>query len=268
MEKNRLPKLELDGFTNLPNDASYRRGSRTTKRREAPLWKNRAVSIAKKFSAPIKSIRTRTGKETAQETEQSGTGDVDAGYKRLLIKTGVCAAIAITILIISSIDTPLTNSITEAIDDTVSHEFDIDEDIGKLKFVQSLDEDVESVFSALPDAAVVYPADGEIVTAYGESGSHGVRIAPAGTEVVSIARGTVTAVGAIDGMGYVKVVLDAGETAVFYNISPSVLVDDIVMPGQAIGDVVGDYLYIEMTSEGEYIDPIAYIEQRAVLVVQ
>ena len=150
----------------------------------------------------------------------------------------------------------------------MNHEFDIDEDIGKLKFVQSLDDETESVFSALPDASVVYPVEGEIITEYGENGAKGVRIVPVESEVVSIAKGTVTTVGTIDGMGYVKIVLDAGETAVFYNIAPTAQVDDIVYPGQSIGDVTGDFLYLEMTSDGEYIDPIAYIEQRAAMVVQ
>ena len=151
----------------------------------------------------------------------------------------------------------------------MNHEFDIDEDIGRLKFVDNLNDNLQSVFSPLPEAAVVFPAaDGDVLTKFGQAGSKGVRISPVGTEIVCIAKGTVENIGSIDDKGYIKIVLDTGETAYFYNVTASVSVDDIVMPGQAIGNVEGDHLYLEIKSGETYIDPIEFIQQRAALTVE
>ena len=258
MDKENLPRLKTDVFTTV------------TKSRRTPVqktaWQNkrfagaagkRAAAIVQSIGRPIK--RTGASKERNEE--------VDIGYKRLMIKTGICAAIAIVILTLSSIDTPVTNNITDMVGEAVNHEFDIEEDIGRLKFVQSLTGDTQDVFSPLSAEAVVYPAEGEVITQFGESGSQGVRIAPVGTEIVNIAKGTVTEVGDIDGSGYVKVVLDTGETTVYYNVKALVQYDDIVMPGQPIGHTQSDYLYLEMTLNGEYIDPMVYIMQKTAFVV-
>ena len=96
MDKNRLQELELDGFTSA------------AQRRKPPLWKTRAADLADKIRKPIGRIKTRPAPEEADEEPQN----IDATYKRLLIKTGICAVIAIAILTISSIDSPVTNSIT------------------------------------------------------------------------------------------------------------------------------------------------------------
>jgi murein DD-endopeptidase MepM/ murein hydrolase activator NlpD len=191
---------------------------------------------------------------------------VDPAYRKLLIKTGICAGLAIVLLVISSIDTPGAQGLTDTLNQVVNQEFDIDKDIGRLKFVQTLDE-TEAVFSAEPGVLATYPADGRIVTRYGEGGANGVRIEAVGN-VASIAKGTVTAVGDIGNMGYAKVTLDTGQTVAYYNVDPAVQVDDIVMPGQTIGVVLGSYLYLEMKDGDEYIDPIAFIEQKVEAVLQ
>ena len=253
MEKESLPKLETAGFTSVG-------GKSIGKSPRMASWKTKAVSAVKRINGPTDASNTKAEKGAPQV--------VDAAYKRLLVKTGICAGIAIVILIISSINTPTANNISEVIEQTVNHEFDIDEDIGRLKFVQSLDEGLESVFSPTSYTGAVYPADGDVVTAFGDSGAKGVRIAPVETEISSIAKGTVTAVGKIDSMGYVEVALDTGETAVYYNVSPLVQVDDIIYAGQALGNLEGDYLYLELKDGEDYIDPLAYVEQHIVQVIQ
>lgn len=244
MEKPSLPKLETDGFV--------------TKQRARPTWKKKAQGIAK-------SIGMKRGKPQEPVTSDD---EIDIGYKRLLAKTGVCAVVAVTILIISSISTPATANVTQTVDYVVNHEFDVDEDIGRLKFVEALDGETEAVFSAMPAYFVVYPADGDVVTAFGEGGAKGVRMSAQTTDILNIAKGTVTAVGEISGDGYVKVVLDSGETVIYHSLTPCVKVHDIVMPGQVIGEIFEGYLYIEMKDGDGYIDPIAYISERAGMVLQ
>jgi murein DD-endopeptidase MepM/ murein hydrolase activator NlpD len=178
------------------------------------------------------------------------------------VKTGICAALAIAILIIGTVTAPGAGNGVKADSHAASQEFDIPEDIGKLKFVESLD-DVTSVMSVLPDDAAVYPSDGEVVTAFGQAGSCGVRFGAADGTVYSIARGTVAATGEIGGEGYVKTLLDTGETVLYVGLDPLVQTDDIVQPGQIIGTVTADYLYVEMKQGETYVDPAAYIAARA-----
>ena len=246
MDKESLPKLEIDGFTNeakKPEPVVYR------------SWKTKAADLAQKIGIPVKDA-----KEKKINIDKPGTQEVDIGYRRLLIKTGICAAIAVIILGIASINSPVTDTITDTISDALNHELDIDEDIGRLKFVQNLSDETQGVFSTLSDTAAVYPVEGQVITTFGQAGSKGVRFEPAGTQINSMAKGTVEYIGIINDSGYIKVKLDSGETAVYYNISPSVEVDDIVMPGQEIGSLDGDYLYVEIKDGDVYVDPVVYIE--------
>ena len=242
MNKEKLPKLETAFETKVEkSEFMWDNKKEVTDTAKDRGFRDKASSLAK---------RIRQGAEKQSE---------DAGFRKLLIKAGVCAGIAVIVLAISVINTPTANNITEGIDSIVNHEFDIDEDIGRLKFVESLEGSM-SVFSPDTENMVVQPYDGEIVTCFGDGGSSGVRISPTSEDVFSMAKGTVTAVGMIDGKGYAKILLDTGEEVTFYNMSPDIKVDDIVNPGQKIGIVTGDYLYIELMSDGEYIDPVAFVE--------
>ena len=253
MEKQSLPKLELEGFTIYPSGTSpYRPEDSAARTARKASWRDRAFRLVR-----------RRGRAAGKAPGD----DVDPAYRKLLIKTGICAAIAIALLVISTVETPGSGGVTDTLNRVVSHEFDIDKDIGRLKFVQTLDE-VEAVFSEQPGMpTAVYPASGDIVTEFGKSGSKGVRIKASGS-VSSIARSTVTAVSEIGGAGYVVTVLDTGETVTYYNIDPAVQVDDIVEAGQTVGKTLDGYLYVEMKEGEEYIDPIAFIEQQLSAVQQ
>lgn len=237
MENRDLPRLETDGF--VTEDIQKKR-----------------IKLFKRNQAPVK-----TG-------GFNDDGEMDIGYKKLLYKTGICAAIAIALLIISSINNPATERLTQTIGSAVNNQFEIDDDIGRLKFVQNLDDESADVFSAYPESSAVYPAEGEIVTRFGESGSYGVRMAAQSSDILCIAKGTVISVGQIGDAGYVTLVLDSGETAAFYNIIPAVKVNDIVAPGQPLGTLSGKYLYFEMRDGEEYIDPLNYIKQQSASALQ
>ncbi len=251
MEKQSLPKLEIEGFTIYPSGSgSYRPKDGVARAAGKASWRDRAFRLVR-----------RKGRAAGKALGD----DVDPAYRKLLIKTGICAAIAIALLVVSTVETPGSGGVTDTLNRVVTHEFDIDKDIGRLKFVQTLDE-VEAVFSEQPgQPSVVYPASGDIVMEFGKAGSKGVRIEASGS-VRSIARSTVTAVGEIGGAGYVVTVLDTGETVTYYNIDPVVQVDDIVEAGQTVGKMLGGYLYVEMKEGEEYIDPIEYIEQQLLAV--
>ena len=242
MDKNSLPKLEMEGFTSYTKGYAFEEQKRAT-------WRSRAADVMRQAGISV----------GAKAHRAASSDDTDPAFRKLLIKTGICAGLAVVLLVVSSINTPDAQNVTDTVNQVVSHEFDIDKDIGRLKFVQTLDE-TEAVFSAQPDALAVYPADGRVVTAFGEDGSKGVRIEASG-DVSCIAKATVTAVGEIGSMGYVELALDTGETLMYHNIEPAVQVDDIVMSGQTVGAVTGSYLYLEMLSGDEYVDPLAYVQQ-------
>ncbi len=244
MDKTNLPKLETQEFV--------------TRQNEPGNWKTKA----RQFAHSIAVKRERQSKAASSDDE------IDIGYKRLLAKTGVCAAVAVTILVISSISTPASVDVKKAVDYVVNHEFDVEEDIGRLKFVQSLDEETQSVFSAMPDSLVVFPVNGDVVTTFGAGGSTGVRMSAKTSDVLNIAKGTVTAVGEISGQGYVKMLLDTAETVVYHCLTPKVKTDDIVRPGQVIGEIENKYLYIEMKNKDTYIDPIAFINEHTGMVME
>jgi hypothetical protein len=252
MEKQSLPKLDIEGFATYSwGESPYRPESSAIRTAGNESWRHRVSGLMHREGGTVK----------------DKPDDVDPAYKKLLIKTGICAAVAIALLVISTVEPPGEGGITDTLNQVVSHEFDIDKDIGRLKFVQTLDE-TEAVFSEQPGLlAAVYPADGDIVTEYGEAGSRGVRFEASGS-AACIARGTVTAAGEIGGTGYIKTVLDTGETVSYYNIDPAVKVDDIVAAGRTVGEVEGGYLYVEMKDGEEYIDPIAFIEQKLSEVLQ
>ncbi len=191
----------------------------------------------------------------------------DMVYKKLLYKTGICAAIAVALLIVSSTNNPPV-ALSPAMDYASNHQLEIDEDIGRLKFVQNLDEESACVFSAYPESSVVYPADGEIVTKFGESGSSGVRMSTRSSNILCIAKATVISAGKIGDAGYVTLALDTGEKVFFYNIIPAVKINDIVNPGQPVGSLSGEYLYFEMKDGEQYIDPLEFIMQRATAALQ
>jgi murein DD-endopeptidase MepM/ murein hydrolase activator NlpD len=249
MDKDSLPKLELEGF------ASEVKQPEPDKRKHK-TWASR------KLGALLGENTDDVGKRgiSIKIVDDKPKEADDGGYRRLMIKTGICAAIAVVILGIASINSPAANTITDTLGNAVEHELDIDKDIGRLKFVDNLNDETQSVFSPLPEGVAVLPSDGEILTAFGQSGSKGVRIDPVSTQIVSIAKGTIEYIGEIDGKGYIKEKLDTGETAYYYNVDPSVKVDDIVMPGQEIGNLSGDYLYVEIKNGDVYVDPMTYIE--------
>ncbi|HHT66190.1 MAG: peptidoglycan DD-metalloendopeptidase family protein [Caldicoprobacterales bacterium] len=93
----------------------------------------------------------------------------------LLIKIAISTLIALVILLLNTIQLPFTQALVGHIRTAVNQDFDLDEALGKLKFVGDLlPDEVRSVFGQnpeqdLPDHPVFSsPARGEIVLSFGE----------------------------------------------------------------------------------------------------
>ena len=92
MEKQSLPKLEIEGFTIYPSGrGSYRPENDASGAAGKASWRDRASRMV--------------GRKGRAAGKASGD-DVDPAYRKLLIKTGICAAIAIALLVISTVETP------------------------------------------------------------------------------------------------------------------------------------------------------------------
>ncbi|MDD3839056.1 MAG: M23 family metallopeptidase [Clostridia bacterium] len=79
-----------------------------------------------------RSRELRTRYNIQKDDEESGTGDV------MLKKLGICVVIVLIVLLIKSINTPFTQSVTDGIRSVITSSFDIEKNIGKLKFVDEV----------------------------------------------------------------------------------------------------------------------------------
>lgn len=100
----------------------------------------------------------------------------DDGSISLLRNMVICAAIILIVVILKSIDTPFTQNILGYVRDAVTTDLDIDETLGRLKFVDNwIPEGVKAVFSEqrtseeLPiDMKFSVPAEGKVIAFFGE----------------------------------------------------------------------------------------------------
>lgn len=132
-----------------------------------------------------------------------------------VVKMSVAAIIIVVVMLLKSIDTPVTNWAVDRIRDAITHDFDIDESLGKLKFVgeylpgikavfnqnQSRDE-TEKAEEAHEAGEVMYqpvfsaPAEGKVVGFFGRVyGDEGQEVTNQGIDILSPEQGWVYAAG-------------------------------------------------------------------------
>ena len=242
-----LPSLNITGFVSKERHPASRCD---TAEGVAPGWESRrpATQLEPK-------VRTRM--HALKHEEKADAGFIK--YKRLLIKTGICAGILLLIFMLKSIDTPITNDITDGIRTAVSHELEIDE-IGRLKFVSNdAQETAEPAMSSAIAEGYVFPIEGMVELAFGESGSKGVVIRPIGEETVLAAgSGVVRGIDAQE--GWMEIALADGAKLVYRGVVPQAEKGKSVYPGEAVATLAGETLYVELlTSAGEAVDPLSYL---------
>ncbi|MEZ4357162.1 MAG: M23 family metallopeptidase [Eubacteriales bacterium] len=227
-DKSSLDKIELAGFESVEEIRNYR-GIR--------------------LNYPVKS--TANIKNDKNEEKIRG----------LMLKTAVFAVIALSILVLRSIDTPLTSGVIAGIDNA-DQNTTIDEDIGKLKFVENTEGDI----SVSTDANVfVFPVEGKITAKFGEDGSEGISIETSqGANVINAVSGSVYAIEKneedLNG-SIVTMKNEDGSEASYYGVSPAVQEGDTLDSGDLIGTLSGDVLKFEIYVNGEAVDPLSYMDQ-------
>jgi len=97
---------------------------------------------------------------------------------KMMIRIAISVAIAFTVFLLNSIKLPFTQAVVDKVRTVLTYEFDIDDALGKLKFVgESLPDSIKAVFGynsgQSPDAedgiqAFASPARGEVIRRFGE----------------------------------------------------------------------------------------------------
>lgn len=171
-------------------------------------------------------------------------------YKKLVRNTLVCAIIALSIWGIKNIDTQLTNQVSAGIQDAVTSEFQVDEDLGRLKFVMN-----DGAVSASSGDVVEYsvPVEGQVLETFASTGED-VRIQCKPQAVVnSMLAGTVLE--AAEDSVCVK--NDNGTLTIYQGIKPCVSMGDKLQSADPVGEALEDEISIKSSMGSEYIDSLS-----------
>ena len=247
-EKQNLPKMETTAFTPvekepawnaLPRRQAYDPGPRPAMDREGAGKSSRG--------------KTPSGERvlTPEQKEQKKLA-------RLLIKTGVCAAICLAVFLIKTADTPVSREITDGIKSVLTYSVDIDDTLGRLKFVGNTIPGVTAVFG---DGTVTTPINAPVSQTYSQNG-RGIVFSPAaGKNVMTAADGTVTMVGENDEWGkYVEVTHSETVKSVYLGLNAIEVAEGMSLKsGDKLG-IAADQLLLEIYDGAERQDPLAFFE--------
>jgi|GEM_PF-3088292 len=170
---------------------------------------------------------------------------------RLCIQIGVCALLLISVISLKAIDSPFTNNTLDGINRIVSSDVDIDEDLGRLKFVS---EDMVSVFNedlSLPIEALAY----ELVDDNRSLVIQGTKNEP----VFATFGGKAAIVDTPNEGNSLIIEHESGIKSVYSGVIPTVFDDDTVSTGQAVGYLSDDYLRVNIMYQGDYLKPEEFI---------
>lgn len=219
---------------------------------------------------PMPRVRQRTTGYRARTNERIEEIDKTASLLRKML---VAAVIIIIVIVLKSIDTEFTQSVVGYIRDSITEDMDIDETLGKLKFVANYIPDSIAVFGQnigqteeiTPFFSI--PAEGKVVGQFG-SGNTGIDIV--GTKnnsIYAVADGQVMSIGADKNGGqYIKI--DHGNDIITLYEGCSkidVNIGDRVIKGNKIGTMGGEpsggyALHFEAWVNNKPVDPLKLIE--------
>ncbi|MBM7583070.1 murein DD-endopeptidase MepM/ murein hydrolase activator NlpD [Caldicoprobacter guelmensis] len=215
----------------------------------------------------------------------------------LVVRMSVAAVIIVVVMLLKSIDTPTTKWAVDRIREAITYEFDINESLGKLKFVgdylpkfkevfsqhqiQNQSEEPEKQGANVQADWPVFaaPAEGKVVCFFGQVyDKKGQKVKSQGIDISSqqqgwvyaAADGKVIAVGEDENSGkYIKVDHGEGWGTLYSQCGETqVQVGDSVKRGDKIGkmgqDAAGGYrLHFEVWHGEQLVDPLELIQQES-----
>lgn len=166
-------------------------------------------------------------------------------YRRLVRDTAVCLALALGILALRAIDwTPV--DISGGAEQQTASEMQLDEDLGRLKFVGGEEQQ--------PAAAVSYslPLEGEVAESFSETERNVTIRSEANAKVAAILPGSVVKTTA----DCVVVANVNGTQTTYEGLVPVVIAGDTVKSAQTVGYLTGEALCLETVSSIGYVDSL------------
>lgn len=204
-------------------------------------------------------------------------------YKTILKQLLICILIIATIILIKSINTPITNTISMAIKTTIEKEFDYKHSVKSVfEYASNFKEETQKITNTISvfneessDFEFQLPIEGRISSTYGEKYDpltekkyfqRGIDIHIIEDKTVkSIEEGVVETVGESQSLGkFVKVQHNERMFSLYSNLdSINVKEEDIVKRGGSIGEILKEsntYLHFELWIDNEAVDPQLYLK--------
>ncbi len=172
------------------------------------------------------------------------TEEIPDNYRKLIARTAVCVILALGIWGIKNVDSVVTDQVSQGINSATSGESEIDEDLGKLKFVSGRDAETDTVYSL--------PLEGEIIASFADTEKDVQIQSELNADVKAILSGTVILVGE----DTVIIENDNGTQTTYSGIVSSVTAGDMVQSADVIGQLAGEILCLETVSGIGYVDSL------------
>lgn len=223
--------------------------------------------VSSAANAPVRALRSRSGSYAkransrggAQRKRQPQPQPVDA--TSMLIKCGICAAACALVLLFKWIGAPQTEAALQTVKQAVTDEDELDEMLGKLKFVE-----LPGILEVFSSAGKLQPP---IEAAQSEVLADNTMLAltaAQGQSVGACLEGSVKEVGIDKDYGnYVRIVgADDRDLYLFGLSGTSVEVGQPLLSSDYIGSInAGGKLYVRLLIKGKPENPAAYFIAQA-----
>lgn len=231
-------------------------------------------------------VRPRTRQSSSFYSRRQSTDD-GLPMNSLMTKIAISVLIVLVILLLNTIKLPFTQAVVDQVRTAITYEFDLDDTLGKLKFVgQSIPKEIRAVFGQDTDEddpeniTVNFnaPVQGEVIQAFQGQVAHGANgsifqsqgidiITNENAPVFSAADGVVAAIEQHETYGTSIWVEHGNQVFSFYGRCGNILVKvgQSVRQGDEMGTVVVSddtgkpVLHFQIWIDDKPVDPLDYI---------
>ncbi|MGI6168181.1 MAG: peptidoglycan DD-metalloendopeptidase family protein [Christensenellales bacterium] len=189
-------------------------------------------------------------------------GDRDEEQRKtatLIIKACVCAALCLAAFLVHLSDTAAAQSISRGIRSVLTYNIDLDETLGKLKFVDNFIPGVQEVFTE--KSSLIQPVLGSVSEGFSQNGRGILFVGTEQSKVVASADGYVSQMGEDERYGrFVAIKHGAGVETFYYGLETVEIKEGkIVSRGQTLGAGTAQ-VFFEVRQDHVAVDPVGYMD--------
>lgn len=213
--------------------------------------------------ALLPAVRKHSGPSSANGRHRTArTGEVRRKrWSGLQIKMVVCTAVAVACLLVRFVPGTFAQNARQTLTQLFTYDLDLDETLGRLKFVENLFPGAAAVFGTQSQRC--YPVEGDLLRSFGQDNLPNIAFqAMAGAKVVAIDAGRVTKRGVSEQYGnYLRIEHTDGLETYYYGLAKSSLDKGAeVQKGQEIGTLGEDgVLVFALHASGAARNPLSYL---------